>query len=361
MSRIYKRNGWWCFDTTIRHQRIRKKVGPTKKLAEDALRKFEIEAIMGKLDLAKEEPEMVFETLITSYLDTVSKVKKAPVSGYRRDKIIFNHFTRLFPEVRLVKEISLKLGYLYCAYRKNDGVVNSTINREIATYKAMFNYAVDCGDLKENPWAKLKKLPSPKMSKPFLEPDEALQLLEASKTLGTNIHLFIFIAIYTAMRRGEIFNLKWSDVDWKRNLITVNCDSETRTKSNKYRVIELEKDLKEILWAEKLKQEFTSAYIISNNGSKAKLTDIKNSFKVALSKTKITKHVTPKTLRTTACSFWAMRGVPLKQAQEWMGHSDVNLTANIYSQIVSSLKDNYLNSISGIFEETKTSIIKKAS
>ncbi|HOW17075.1 MAG TPA: hypothetical protein PK443_05120, partial [bacterium] len=39
-------------------------------------------------------------------------------------------------------------------------------------------------------------------------------------------------------------------------------------------------------------------------------------------------------------------GVPLKQAQIWMGHSDVKITAEIYSMIIPSLQESYLNSIS---------------
>jgi len=33
------------------------------------------------------------------------------------------------------------------------------------------------------------------------------------------------IALYTGMRRGELFRLKWSDVNFRRKIITINTSS----------------------------------------------------------------------------------------------------------------------------------------
>ena len=48
----------------------------------------------------------------------------------------------------------------------------------------------------------------------------------------------------------------------------------------------------------------------------------------------------------------------MKQAQEWLGHSDIQLTANIYSQIVPSAQQKYLNSISSLLNENKIIHVK---
>ena len=84
--------------------------------------------------------------------------------------------------------------------------------------------------------------------------------------------------------------------------------------------------------------------MLSSKG--AKRVCIKKAYRNVLQKINLGKPATPRVLRTTCCSFLAMTGVPLKQAQLWMGHSDIKITAEIYSHIVPSLQEAYLNSIS---------------
>ena len=58
-------------------------------------------------------------------------------------------------------------------------------------------------------------------------------------------------------------------------------------------------------------------------------------------------------------------GVPMKQIQEWLGHTDFGTTANIYSHLDYKTKQNSANTISNIFnfnskkEEDKTNEIDK--
>ena len=42
-------------------------------------------------------------------------------------------------------------------------------------------------------------------------------------------------------------------------------------------------------------------------------------------------------------------GVPMKQIQEWLGHADFSTTANIYSHLDYTTKQNSANTISNVF------------
>lgn len=42
-------------------------------------------------------------------------------------------------------------------------------------------------------------------------------------------------------------------------------------------------------------------------------------------------------------------GVPMKQIQEWLGHADFGTTANIYSHLDYTAKQNSANTISSVF------------
>ncbi len=357
MSSLYKRKGIWYIDLYLNHKRVRKPAGKCKKLAEEALRKIEAEALQGNYNLPVKKPELLFDSLIADYLELVSRVKKSYITGEKRDKGIFNNFQKVFPEIKYLSQIDLRTGQIYISKRKLAGVKNSTVNREIATIKAFFNYCMDLDYIEKNPWQKLKKMPQPKEQKVFLEVDEAKKLLEAAKTVTKETYIVTAIAIFAGLRRGEITALKWVDVDYlHRKQLTIRCDDENRTKSNKYRIVDIDEQLIAILKQHRIESEFRSPYVVSNKDG-SRLIDPKKGFASAVAKSGIKKHVTLKTLRTTACSFWASSGVPLKQAQLWLGHSDIELTSEIYSHIVPSLQSKYLNSISNLFKEKQNSEI----
>ncbi len=48
-------------------------------------------------------------------------------------------------------------------------------------------------------------------------------------------------------------------------------------------------------------------------------------------------------------------GVPMKQIQEWLGHADFGTTANIYSHLDYTTKQNSANTISNVFSFVETS------
>ena len=62
--------------------------------------------------------------------------------------------------------------------------------------------------------------------------------------MGDNEQLkdIVTVALHTGMRRGEIFNLKWFDLDFDRGIIQVR---KTRTKLN--RVVPMNARVKEVL------------------------------------------------------------------------------------------------------------------
>jgi integrase len=96
-------------------------------------------------------------------------------------------------------------------------------NRTILVMHTIINHSLDmavkAGALLSNP-AQLVSPPrysSPEMD--FYSEHEITQLLLAVK--GTSLEALIHLAITTGMRQSELLALKWSDVDWDRNTITV--------------------------------------------------------------------------------------------------------------------------------------------
>src|SRR5262249_15186598 len=86
----------------------------------------------------------------------------------------------------------------------------STRNRHLVMLKSMLNKAIEWGLIYENPAAGIKKLREEGGRARFLSSEEIGKLLDNAEERFKPI---LITALHTGMRRGEILNLKWADVD----------------------------------------------------------------------------------------------------------------------------------------------------
>lgn len=87
----------------------------------------------------------------------------------------------------------------------------------------------------------------------ILKLDEIRQLLREARECGQPWYPIWAVALLTGMRNGELFALKWSDVDLEKGLITVQRSYNKRTKEFKstkagyWRTVPLSEELKQLL------------------------------------------------------------------------------------------------------------------
>jgi integrase len=111
---------------------------------------------------------------------------------------------------------------------------NSTANRYIATLSAMLTYATKTLQLLDsNPCLHIKKLTEPEGCTRILSDEERVNLVQACKgcTKYPEMLPIVLLAITTGMRRGEILNLRWADINFKTERIILwnTKNGETRT------------------------------------------------------------------------------------------------------------------------------------
>lgn len=118
------------------------------------------------------------------------------------------------------------------------------------------------------------------------------------------------------MRRGEILNLKWSNIDFSQGFIEL-----LETKSGKSRKIPISSTLKETLQS----IDKTSEYVFINPRTNEPYTDLKKSFHTVIEKAKI-KNFRFHDLRHTVATRLVEKNIDLFVVQDILGHSKITTT-----------------------------------
>lgn len=246
----------------------------------------------------------------------------------------------------------------------------SDLSKSVQTHllqdlRSIFSMAQENGLIVRSPvTSTIKAGGRPTVEKVPLTEKQAADLLSATK--GTRAYPFIAIGLMTGMRRGEILGLRWNDIDFEENIITVRhnaimTDNSTqvvdflKTDSGR-RNLPMPSALASFLIS--LKDESKSQYVISmENGdplTKASfraLWEIVNRRRITDEKEKgsrekhapnvchmIDFHVTPHILRHTYATRLFDAGIDLKTVQYLMGHASSDITLRVYIHYQQSKK-----------------------
>jgi len=316
--RIYKRGKTWYIDYVYRGRRIRRSVGRSERIADLTLKDIEVR-------IAKEEnlgvhanKKVLFSSFAETYL-AFSEVNKSPRS-YRRDVTSLRvNLVPYFGEGYL-SDVTAHAVEIYKTERL-ENVTPATVNRELACLRHLLNKAVEWGYLNVNPAGRVKLLKEPPGRMRYLETGEIRALLKECPQYLRNI---VVIALNAGLRKSEIFNLKWDDVDLEAKTIIVR-----NSKNNEHRIIPINANVYAILRSIRRRGE----YILSKrNGEPYR--DIKNGFKATVRRAGI-KNFRFHDLRHTFASHLAMNGWNLQTIQRLMGHRTIKMTMR-YSHLSKS-------------------------
>ncbi len=169
--------------------------------------------------------------------------------AYVTHRSVLDAFQKHYPDLckMQVVHFTRKHAKQYIARRKLDewrgpfgdweprNPVVTTIRREISVLRSAFEYLRDDYPGYINPWSGIGKIEGRQHSRTprRLEAGELKKLLDACagclKLNKIYMPLAIFIAIETGMRQGEILNLRWEDINWSKEVITI-----TKSKTDKH-------------------------------------------------------------------------------------------------------------------------------
>jgi len=250
-------------------------------------------------------------------------------------------------------DIQLKLVERWRTEKLTNGLKPSSVNRMVNALRGVLSRALEWDYIAEQPLAKIKnlKLDDGKKAR-FLSEAEEKRLAKALATrdgelkasrdsgnafrkargyplkadlskqaYGDRMTPLIILALKTGMRRGELFDLQWSEVDLRRKVITVLGET---AKSSKTRHIPLSPTAMEAVKAWKKQAPGKTGRVFPSTDG-GRLDNVKKSWTTILNKAKIADFRWHD-MRHDFASKLVMNGVPLNTVRELCGHADLNTT-----------------------------------
>ena len=203
------------------------------------------------------------------------------------------------------------------------GAKDGTIIRELAgTLRPAIQHAINRKRLSPGVY----HIPVPQRPagrQAWITRSEAARLLrETRRDRRARLHLplYALLALYTGQRRGAILELGWTQVDLLRGRIDFNPPGRPRTKKRRA-IIPVPRSLLAAL--RRAHKRAAAPTVLAYRG--ASVGDVKKGFNSAAARAGL-PHVTSHTLRHTAGTWMAQRGVPLREIAGYLGHSDARTT-----------------------------------
>lgn len=238
---------------------------------------------------------------------------------------------------------------------------NSVIHYHASIHKAL-KYAVKIDLIPTNPADKVERPKKNEFRGNFYSAEEINLLLEAVR--GTKLEIPVLMGAFYGLRRSEVLGLKWDAIDFEANTLEIRhiltqayldgkkviVQADRAKNKSSLRTLPLVPQIRDRLLELKGQQEtyrklcgrcYNKEYLgylcVDEVGNIFRPNYISEAFPKFL-KANGMRPIRFHDLRHSCASLLLSNGVPMKQIQEWLGHSDFSTTANIYAHLDYSSK-----------------------
>ena len=275
-------------------------------------------------------------------------------------------------DIKLCKLTSLKLQQFFKALLENGRIarkesakqpkglsVKTVSNIRTMLYSA-FEKAIAEKLLQQNPCAGCKLPKEQKKEMRILDPEQIGRFFEEARNSGK--YEFYYTELMTGLRRGELLGLKWSDVNFREQTVTVQRqilrvngevkEYPLKTK-NAYRVLALPDQMTELF--RHMKAQSVSPYLFPSPTGEAQDPDsILKMFHRILKRAGL-EQIRFHDLRHTFATLALQNGVDYKTLSGMLGHYSVAFTLDTYTHITPEMKRDAANRIGNVLAKADTS------
>ena len=211
---------------------------------------------------------------------TIAQFAKTYLSDYCRAHNTRPDFKEqaLVPIVRYLGKVPLKLfrrkhAHQFVAKRSQE-VAPATVNRNVAVLKHMLTFALEREYIESHPLVKFRMLPEERKALRVMTLQEERRLVEVVAREEPTIGAYVAVLGETALRKSEGLLLKWSHVDLRNRMLSVE-----ETKSGKPRYIPLTEYA--VLWLNSLVRIIDCPWVFACLDTQDRLRDPRGPFERA--------------------------------------------------------------------------------
>lgn len=306
-------------------------VEPTQKKAEK-----DIDRQM--MEYKEQEEKGKLFSYVADLWDTQYRKKVSDINYRKNTAAAYNRIVDWFGNIP-IKSISVAEVNVFINSLISKGYYKKTVANHKSILNMIFQYAVLNRYIDANPTAEIR-LPSnlPKKGREIPSTAEI-------KTVDMHCEGFDFLPyflLYTGLRISEALAVQYEDIDFENKIITINkhllhdgnrpvIENRTKTENSKRTVVLLER------LADKIPKNKKGFVFCNEDGTPLTKRQLFCRWKNYQNKYKVT--LTAHQLRHAYATMLFEAGVDIKDAQELMGHSDINLTRQIYTHIRETRKE----------------------
>lgn len=330
--------------------------GVTPKKAEKLAQEYAFEFERHCKGYSQLNENMRFSELADWYFTNYApqELKESTIYTYKGQ--YKNHIEPVLGNIK-VKDINApRLTQIMQSYDLNP----ATVKKLYVIVQSIFRRGAEQGFIRDTPCRNVI-LPKRKKSRKnkALEEDKLKRFMEylESKPWDEDFKRIIKVLLYTGMRSGECLGLMWEDIDFDEMTITINHNltdvggkhtlGSPKTESS-HRVIGMSEVLASIFREQKayidkmsaaLGKKFAHPEMVFTSalGNYRDRNSVYHSLKRFTKGTEF-ENLTLHQLRHCNATLLLNSGVDLKVVSEHLGHRDINITADIYADVLKSTK-----------------------
>jgi integrase/recombinase XerC len=277
-----------------------------------------------------------------NYLQFEKRYPESTIKSYETDLLQFDTFLNSLPNYQSI-EISNRQVRAWVVNLLNiEKLANSSVRRKLSSLNSYFNWQIKKGDLKLNPAKEIAALKLPKRIPQYLSgisADQMLKDLNQEKVCLADWRNYLIIDLLysTGIRRQELINLKWSDVEFERKFIKVVG------KGNKERHIPIAASLvqKLLTYRDLLQKELNfevKNVFVTDKGKELYPKYVYLIVNKYLTIYSTLKKRSPHILRHTFATHLLNNGADLNDIKELLGHSSLAATQVYTHNSIEDLK-----------------------
>jgi integrase len=263
-------------------------------------------------------------------------------------------------------EVIGDIDYLKVSYRHGERFIQAlldagdspaTVNKHIRSLKRIFQLAIIRGQLEKHPLHYICKPKVPRKKVRVYSDHECTNMVRSASGFSDETtlpwDLLIVTALCTGMRRGELLNTTWNDIDFEAQTVTVAAKKDTKDtwtwhiKDHETRILPLTEEVVNLLTALQVSQPVGYPYVfvppsryerIQQRRAKGKWTvqdgicpvnNFTRHFKIILKQAGI-KSGKFHDLRCTCLTKWLLNGLTEYDVMGLAGHSEFETTRRFY-------------------------------